>query len=203
MQKLNMKSSNAAGAVEIGDDRQAAGAGPGLAKACTAFCSVPGRPRACGPARGPARLAKPANRRTPRGGAVSREPRSGAHLRLRHRDAPNRPACCRLLPPFFPLSLFPHALPSRWRLAARPAAATRPPAAAAARLPQVPPSDKDSYARPEPVTGLMLDRDVLLRREFLLAGHEMERAISFGDSRRLRRHLARLMAGLCCCRCGR
>lgn len=70
-------------------------------------------------------------------------------------------------------------------------------------LPQVPPSDKDSYARPEPVTGLMLDRDVLLRREFLLAGHEMERAISFGDSRRLRRHLARLMAGLCCCRCGR
>jgi hypothetical protein len=60
---------------------------------------------------------------------------------------------------------------------------------------QAPPGDKDSYLQPASVPGVTVDKRVLLEREFLVAGHDMERAISLGDSRRLRRQVDRLMAG--------
>lgn len=40
-----------------------------------------------------------------------------------------------------------------------------------------------------------MDTSVLLDREFVLSGAELERAVSFGDSSRLRRQVARLMEG--------
>jgi len=61
----------------------------------------------------------------------------------------------------------------------------------------VPPSDPDVYDPPQPVPGLAVDHSVLLGRDFLLSGPELERAISFGDSQRLWHQVARLMEGAC------
>ncbi|KAI3436519.1 hypothetical protein D9Q98_005936 [Chlorella vulgaris] len=59
----------------------------------------------------------------------------------------------------------------------------------------VAPSDKDGYKVPQPRQGLVVDSQVLRDCSFLLAGHELEQAITSGDSRRLRRQVARLVAG--------
>lgn len=63
------------------------------------------------------------------------------------------------------------------------------------RRPAVPPSHPESYDPPAPIPGLTVDTSVLLDREFVLSGAELERAVSFGDSSRLRRQVARLMEG--------
>ena len=72
---------------------------------------------------------------------------------------------------------------------------TPPGAAAWPAAPQVPPSNPDGYAPPVPVPGLTVDSSVLWDRQYLLDGPELERGITFGDSQRLRRQVARLMAG--------
>lgn len=60
---------------------------------------------------------------------------------------------------------------------------------------QVAPGDPDGYQPPVPTAGLTVDGRVLWGREFLLDGPSMERAVTFGDSSRLRRQVARMMAG--------
>lgn len=67
--------------------------------------------------------------------------------------------------------------------------------ASAACLPQVAPSHPESYDPPAPIPGLTVDTSMLLDREFILSGTELERAVSCGDSSRLRRQVARLMEG--------
>ena len=61
---------------------------------------------------------------------------------------------------------------------------------------QVPPGDPAAYRPPRPAAGLAVDPAVLWGRGSLLDGPELEQALTFGDSRRLRRQVARLMAGV-------
>lgn len=59
----------------------------------------------------------------------------------------------------------------------------------------MPPGDPTAYHPPQPAANLAVDPAVLWGRSFLLDGPELEQALTFGDSRWLRRQVARLMAG--------
>ncbi|PRW56151.1 expressed protein isoform B [Chlorella sorokiniana] len=59
----------------------------------------------------------------------------------------------------------------------------------------VSPGDPAAYHPPKPAAGVAVDASVLWGRQFLVDGPELEQALTFGDSRRLRRQVARLLAG--------